>query len=411
MKKTILNSTLARPRRICVVLVDRANYGRMYPVMHEIRAERNLQLVTVCAGTMLLERFGRAVQVVKDDGFEVDGEVYMELEGSTPTTMAKSIGMGIVEFSSEFQRLKPDIVLLIGDRYESLSAAIAAVYMNIPVAHLQGGEVSGSIDESARHAITKLAHLHFPATRRSRDYILRMGERTDCVINVGCPSGDCVQDLDNNLSVEEFNRLGVGGVIDPDNPFLLVIFHPVTTRFGDEKDEVSQLLEALHDLACPTMWIWPNIDAGSDHISKAIRSYRERSQYGSEWLRLVKNLEPRIFQKALKKAACAVGNSSSFIRDSTFTGTPVVLIGDRQSCREHGGNLKNVKPEKTAILHTIRQQLDHGPYAVEKIYGDGTASRQIVRHLKDFIPYQQKTLQYVFDDTCAIEPVYKYMGM
>ncbi len=410
MKKTILMNN-SEQRRICVVLVDRANYGRMHPVMREINNAKALQLLTVCAGTMLLERFGQAVQVVKEDGFQVDGQVYLEVEGSTPTTMAKSIGLGIIEFSTEFHRLQPDIVLLIGDRYESLSAAIAAVYMNIPVAHIQGGEVSGSIDESARHAISKFAHLHFPATVRSKEYLLRMGERPDCVFNVGCPSGDYILDLDTTLAKDVFNRRGVGNDIDPNEPFLLVIFHPVTTRFGDEKAEITQLLEALHELAHPTLWIWPNVDAGSDHISKAIRTYREKHRNGSMWLRLIKNLEPVIYQKALKKAACAVGNSSSFVRDSTFSGTPVVLVGNRQSCREHGANLNNVKPEKDAILQAIQQQLKQAHYPVESLYGDGTASKQIVHQLKTFVPYQQKTLQYVFDQEDNMNNIYQYGGL
>ena len=290
-------------RRICVILVDRANYGRMHPVMRAIEADDTLELLTVCAGTMLLERFGKAIDVVSEDGFRIDGQVYMELEGSTPTTMAKSTGMGIVEFSSEFQRLQPDLVLLIGDRYESLAAAIAAVYMNIAVAHVQGGEVSGSIDESARHAITKLAHLHFPATERSRDYILRMGERPDCVFNVGCPSGDYILNIDNRLPGDAFNRHGVGSDINPDDPFLLVIFHPVTTRFGDARAEVMELIGALHELARPTLWIWPNVDAGSDHIAKAIRLYRENCRKDTKWLRLIKNLDPETFQKTLAMAA------------------------------------------------------------------------------------------------------------
>ena len=165
-------SNKSQLKKVCVVLVDRANYGRMHPVMRAIDQDSELELLTVCAGTMLLERFGQAEKIVQADGFRVDGRVFLEVEGSIPATMAKSVGLGVIEFSTEFQRLKPDIVLLIGDRYEALAAAIAAAYMNIPLAHVQGGEVSGSIDESARHAITKFAHLHFPATERSADYIV-----------------------------------------------------------------------------------------------------------------------------------------------------------------------------------------------------------------------------------------------
>ena len=180
----------AKRRKVCVVLVDRANYGRLKPVMQAIVERPELDLQVICSGTMVLERFQQPVDVVREDGFRVDGEVYMEFEGSTPTTMAKSIGFGMVEFSSEFQRLKPDVVLIIGDRYEALAATIAAAYMNLCIIHVQGGEVSGSIDESARHAITKFAHFHFPSTKRSAEYLVRMGERPDTILGTGCPSSD-----------------------------------------------------------------------------------------------------------------------------------------------------------------------------------------------------------------------------
>lgn len=366
----------------------------MHPVMRSIKADTDLELLTVCSGTMLLERFGQAEKIVAADGFHIDGRVYMELEGSVPATMAKSIGVGIIEFSTEFQRLKPDMVLLIGDRYEALAASIAAAYMNIPIAHIQGGEVSGSIDESARHAITKFAHLHFPATSRSADYIVKLGERADCVFNVGCPVGDYITQLDEALPHDVFSRVGVGGDIDPNKPFILVIYHPVTTRFGSERQQAEKLLMALHELAHPTVWIWPNIDAGADEISKCLRSYREKYHDSSQWLHLVKNLDPVTFQKCLKRAACAVGNSSSFIRDSTFSGTPVVLVGDRQTGREHGENLISVQPATGEIMAAIRRQLQHGRYKPGTLYGDGRASERIVEKLKAFVPYSQKMLQY-----------------
>src|SRR5205814_192037 len=148
------------------------------------------------------------------DGFPVDGEIYIELEGSTPATMAKSVGFGIVEFASEFQRLKPDVVLIIGDRYEALAAAMAAAYMNICIAHIQGGEVSGSIDESARHAISKFAHFHFPSTQRSAEYLVRMGERPDTILSIGCPSSDIARLMDRRLEPDIINTAGSGAAID-----------------------------------------------------------------------------------------------------------------------------------------------------------------------------------------------------
>src|SRR5574341_1510616 len=207
-RRTILNSTSRR--KVCVVLVDRANYGRIKPVMQAIAVRPELQLQVVATGTMVLERFQQPVQVVKEDGFNVDGEVYIELEGSTPATMAKSVGFAVVEFTSEFQRLKPDIVLLIGDRYEALAAAVASAYMNICIAHIQGGEVSGSIDESTRHAISKYAHFHFPSTRRSAEYLIRMGEHPDTILAIGCPGSDIARNLDRGISPEIVNSIGSG---------------------------------------------------------------------------------------------------------------------------------------------------------------------------------------------------------
>lgn len=387
--------TQQRARRICVVLVDRANYGRMWPVMKELAAHPGVQLQVVCAGTMLLERFGAAISVVQADGFEVDASVYLEVEGAVPATMAKSLGLGIIEFTHTFQALKPDIVLLIGDRYEALAAAISAAYMNIALAHVQGGEVSGSIDESARHAISKFAQFHFPSTARSASYLTRMGEDPRHVHNVGCPSGDYILALESDLAPDYFDQHGVGAPIDAGAPFLLVIFHPVTTEPDAQLGEIEELLAALDRLRMPTVWLWPNADAGSDVISKTLRRYRET--HGDHWARFVKNLDPSSFQKCLKMCACAVGNSSSFIRDSTFSGTPVVLVGARQTGRESGPNLVAVAAERESIFSAVTGQLAHGRYAPSTLYGDGHTSTRIVATLVESELYSQKHLHYIHD--------------
>lgn len=379
-------------KRIAVVLVDRANYGRMKPVMTAIRDTAELALQVICTGTMVLERFGSPIRIVREDGFEISSEIHIELEGSTPTTMAKSVGFAMIEFASEFHRLKPDIVLIIGDRYEALAAAMAASYMNLCIAHIQGGEVSGSIDESARHCITKLSHYHFPSTQRSAEYIIRMGERPETVFMVGCPSGDIAFHLDRTLAEGIFDK-GIGAEIDPRKPYLLVVFHPVTTEFGAEKDETAQLLECLAEIDMPTVWLWPNIDAGADHVSNTIRRFREARD--PRWLRLIKNFNPDDYLRVLANASCAIGNSSSFVRDSSFLGTPVVLVGDRQLGREIGENVLQIDPLRSKILPAIRAQLDAGRYRASHLYGKGDASEQIARRLVELIPYRQKRLAYV----------------
>lgn len=385
----------AKRRKVCVVLVDRANYGRLKPVMKAIADRPELELQVVCSGTMVLERFQQPVDVVREDGFRVDGEVYMELEGSTPTTMAKSVGFGIVEFATEFQRLKPDLVLLIGDRYEALSAALAAAYMNHTIVHVQGGEVSGSIDESTRHAITKFAHFHFPSTKRSAEYLVRMGERPNTILGTGCPSSDIARTLDRALDPAVINSRGGGAVIDLAKPFLLVLFHPTTTEFGGERAQMEALLEAAARLQTQTVLLWPNIDAGSDHISKAIRVFREKR--GPTWLRTLTNLSPEKYLKVLAGAACAIGNSSSFVRDAGYFGTPVVLVGHRQEGREHDVHVTPVVPLADAIEAAARAHLAHGRYAPSTLYGDGHVSERIAEGLAKLDPYVQKRLHFIYD--------------
>lgn len=387
--------TEKRPRKVCVVLVDRANYGRMKPVMFALRERPGIELQVLATGTMVLERFDQPVQVVRADGFHIDGEIYIELEGSTPTTMAKSIGFGLVEFASEFHRLKPDVVVLIGDRYEALAAAIAAAYMNITLVHIQGGEVSGSIDESARHAITKFAHFHFPSTARAADYLTRMGERPDTILGTGCPSSDIARTFNRQLSPEVVNVRGAGVEIDVAKPFLLVVFHPTTTEYGGENRQMQTLLSALDTLRIQTLLLWPNIDAGSDHISKVIRVFRTNAP--TQWMRTMTNLTPENYLKVLGTTACAVGNSSSFVRDAGYFGTPVVLVGNRQNGRETDEHAIRVAVEMDAIVATIKKQLDHGRYPPSTLYGDGHVSERIATAIDELTPYLQKQLAFTLN--------------
>jgi UDP-hydrolysing UDP-N-acetyl-D-glucosamine 2-epimerase len=387
-----LNSTR---RKVCVVLVDRANYGRLKPVMQAIADHPALQLQVIAAGTMVLERFDQPVQVVRKDGFPVDGEVYLELEGSTPSTMAKSVGFGITEFAGEFQRLKPDLVLIIGDRYEALSASIAAAFMNLCVVHIQGGEVSGSIDESTRHAMTKFAQFHFPSTERSANYLLRMGERPDTILGVGCPGSDIARMMDRTLDPTIINRRGSGAEIDITKPFLLVIFHPTTTEFGGEQKQMEELVAALHAVQQQTVLLWPNIDAGSDHVSKVVRRFRDLHRPG--WLRTLINLPPEEYSRVLANSACAVGNSSSFVRDAGYYGTPVVLVGNRQDGRETDEHVVRARPIHGEILAAVRQQLARGRYAPSTLYGDGRVSQRIADALARLRPYVQKRLHFIHE--------------
>jgi UDP-hydrolysing UDP-N-acetyl-D-glucosamine 2-epimerase len=324
----------------------------------------------------------------------VDGEIYTELEGSTPSSMAKSVGFATVEFASEYQRLKPDVVLLIGDRYEALAAAISAAYMNICIAHIQGGEVSGSIDESARHAISKFAHFHFPATVRSREYLVKMGESPETILSVGCPSSDLARTLEGSLQNDVVNATGSGAMIDVSKPFFLVVFHPTTTTYGSEQEQMWELIKALDQQQMQTLLLWPNIDAGADHISKSVRVFRD--QNAPKWLRTITNLTPENYLRVLSRATCAIGNSSSFVRDAGYFGTPVVLVGARQEGREFDEHVLPVTPRMEEIVRAIQAQRKHGRYAPSTLYGDGHVSKRIADGLARLQPYTQKRLQYIY---------------
>jgi len=282
---------------------------------------------------------------------------------------------------------------MIGDRYEALGAAIAAAYMNLTLVHVQGGEVSGSIDESARHAISKFAHYHVPSTARAAEYLVRMGEDPATILSVGCPSSDLARTMDCTMDPGAVNHLGSGAEIHLNHPYALAVFHPTTTEFGSESDQMDALLNALNEVRTQTILLWPNIDAGSDHISKSIRRFRDRVETHS-WLRLVTNLEPEMYLKILANADVAVGNSSSFVRDAGYFGTPVVLVGNRQIGRERGAHVMAVPPLLQPIINAIRIQRTNGRYAPSDTYGDGFVTPRIISSLKRLKHYSQKQLNY-----------------
>jgi UDP-N-acetylglucosamine 2-epimerase len=219
-----------------------------------------------------------------------------------------------------------------------------------------------------------------------------MGEFSDRVFNVGCPSGDLALSLDIALPDKIFSD-GIGARIDVGRPYVLVVFHPVTTQFDTDGSETNELLEACEALERPVVWLWPNIDAGAEKVSGAIRRFRE--QRNPQWLRLIKNFPPNDYLRVLANASCAIGNSSSFVRDSSFLGTPVVLIGDRQQGRESAENVVSADGVKDQILEMARRQMNRGRYKPSTLYGDGKASSRIAEHLATVKLFTQKRLGYL----------------
>lgn len=380
-------------RKICVVVASRANYGRIKSVLQAIDSHSELELQLIVGASALLYRFGKVVDVIREDGFTVSAQIYSIVEGDNPTTMAKSTGLGIIELSTLFENLRPDIVLTVADRFETLSTAVAAAYMNIPVAHTQGGEVTGSIDESVRHAITKLSHLHFVATEKSRDRVIRMGEEPSKVFNTGCPAIDVIADIDLSLPTSFFDAYGgVGQSIDPAKPYLVVLQHPVTTEFGSGLAQINETLEAVRRINMQTAWLWPNVDAGSDDISKGLRMFRERHRELP--LHFFRNFDVEDYARLIANAACLVGNSSSGIREGAFLGVPVVNIGTRQQNRERGDNVVDVNYDRDEIHAAVQRQIEHGPYVSQPLFGDGCSGKRIADLLATESLSVQKAITY-----------------
>jgi UDP-hydrolysing UDP-N-acetyl-D-glucosamine 2-epimerase len=381
-------------RKICVVVGSRANYSSIKSAMRAIDEHPELELQLVVGASALLDRYGTSISVIEADGFVPSERVFMLIEGETPSTMAKSTGLGLIELPTVFGRLSPDLVVTVGDRFETMATALAAAYMNIPLAHTMGGEVSGTIDESIRHAVTKFAHVHFAACTDAAERIARLGERPDMIFNVGCPRIDLVADVLAGPSngFEGLFDIGVGDKLDLSGPFLLVSQHPVTTEYGEGEHQVSETLAALREIALPAIVLWPNADAGSEDLARGIRKFRERDL--DHDIHFFKNLPTETYIRLMSRTACLVGNSSSAIREGPFIGTPAVNIGTRQSGRQRGANVIDVSADRDEIVDAIRRQLAHGAYEPEHIYGDGHAGKRIADVLSKVEPTVQKQITY-----------------
>lgn len=383
-------------RKVCVVLTTRGNYAKMKSVIEKIEADDELELQLILGGMVVLEKYGRIAAMLDSQGRRPARTINFVVEGENLATMAKSSGLAMMDFSTAFEDLKPEVVIVIADRFECLPIAMCAAYMNIAVAHVEGGEVTGSIDESIRHAITKLSHVHFPASREAAARIERMGEDPASIHVVGASSMDILRRLDlaDLDPVRDYQKdYGVGPMIDlKPKQYLTVIQHPVTTEYDENLLHVKETIAALNILNMPTVWIMPNMDAGSDGINKAIRRYRESPD--SRHTHFFKSLPIECYGPLLKNAACILGNSSSGIREAAYLGTPSVNIGTRQNGRQRGKNVIDVGYEAEKIVAAVRRQIEVREYAPDNLYGDGYAAEKIVHVLKTAPLNVQKMITY-----------------
>jgi GDP/UDP-N,N'-diacetylbacillosamine 2-epimerase (hydrolysing) len=380
--------------RICVITGTRAEYGLLRPVMRAIQSADHCELRLIVAGMHLSHEFGDTYLEIEKDGFHADARVDMTFSGDSHTATAKGIGIGIYGMTQALESMDADVVLVLGDRTEAFAGAVSGAAMNKIVAHIHGGEVTrGGLDESLRHAITKLAHIHFVTTEVSRQRVLRLGESPENVFLTGAPGLDSILNQARYDTEELSRRLGV--VLR--RPRILLVQHSVSTRADTAAPEMAETLAALAELGHQTIIIYPNCDAGGRRVIDELRAIDT-----APWLHVFQNLDHTTYLSLLAGVDVLVGNSSSGIIEAPVLRVPVVNVGPRQHGRERSAGITDVPHERAAIKHAIQTALQDGHFRARvhestSVYGDGQASRRIVEILQSLPPTPgllQKQLTY-----------------
>jgi len=366
-------------RRIGVVTVARSDYGIYLPILRKIQQDPELELVLIAGGMHLSPEFGLTVNTLEADGFHPAAKVEMLLSSDSPEGVAKSLGVGVIGFSQAFAQLKPDLLLLLGDRFEMMAAAVAALPFKIPMAHIHGGEsTEGLIDEAIRHSITKMSHIHFASTEGHAARIRQMGEEPWRVTVSGAPGLDNLQKMALLTPDTLQRRHG----FDLSQPPLLVTYHPVTLDYENTEYQVTELLAALKACALPLIFTFPNADTSGRKIIEMIQSFIK----GNSLARVAVNLGTEVYFSLMAQAAAMVGNSSSGIVEAASFKLPVVNIGDRQRGRFHAGNVIDCGYPRAQILAAIRtavsKEFRETLRDLVNPYGDGRAAERIVAGLK-----------------------------
>ncbi|QJW85036.1 UDP-N-acetylglucosamine 2-epimerase (hydrolyzing) [Ramlibacter terrae] len=362
-------------RRILYLTGTRADFGLMEATLRAIDAHPGLQLQLAVTGMHLSAQFGATVDEIEASGLPIAARIPTDVDSRTPAGMARAVGQTVLGMTQALEQREPDVLLLLGDRGEMLGGAIAALHLGVVIAHLHGGERSGTVDEPVRHAISKLAHWHFAATEASRERLVRMGEAEDHVWVTGAPSLDGLVALGDRPRREVLQSLGLGD----EERYLLVLFHPVVQEEADAYAQTQALAAALRETAGGRriVWLAPNADAGSAGVLQG------RADAGEAGIRAITHLPRAAYVAALRHADLLVGNSSSGIIEAASFGTPVVNIGLRQNARERNANTIDCGTGREEIASALRSASAHGPYPPANVYGDGAAAARIVRLLAD----------------------------
>lgn len=372
-------------KKVCVVITARASYSRIKSYLLALKDDNDIQLQLIVSGSALLSKYGEASKVIEDEGFEINEKVHFLIEGNSPLLMSKSTGIALTEFSTIFAGLNPDAIVVIADRYETIAVSIAASYQNIPLIHIQGGEISGNIDNKVRNANSSLSDYHFVSNKLAKNRLIEKGFSIQNIFVTGCPSIDIAKKvlLNDKNPYNVFKKYsGVGKIFSMEEPYIVVLQHPVTDEFGSGKKHIRETLNAVKRTNLNAIWIWPNPDAGTDQVSSGIRHFREINTENK--IHFFKNLEPLDFLNVLKFSRCIVGNSSVGIREASYLGVPSINIGSRQRSRDHSQNIINVGYDENEIFNAIKKTefLDHSS---SNLYGDGKAGELMLNQTKKIL--------------------------
>lgn len=386
-------------KKICIVITSRAQYGRLKSLIQKIETNQTFELQIILAGAAISEKYGNVYLELKKLKIKVNFKIPILIQGDSPSIMAKTTGLGLIEFSTVFENLKPDLVLVRGDRYEIMAPVIAATYQNIPVAHIEGGDVSGSIDDYVRHAVTKLSSIHFTTNQDSYKRVLKLGEEEKYVFNVG--SGDVdfivenkefISKLPLELFNSELNPKGIGKSINLKKDYIVILQHPVTTEYESGKEQILETINAIKEINMQVIFLWPNLDSGSDEISRELRKFINNNNL--ENIHFFRHLSPELYLSLINNSKCLVGNSSSGIKESSYLGIPVINIGNRQNGRLKEKNVIDVNYNSFEIKNGIQKQINHGKYQSVQTYGNGNSAEKIISILKDIKLKRIKKITY-----------------
>lgn len=359
-------------RRICYVTGTRADFAPMRQLLLRARADERIDLGICVTGIHLSAFYGNTVREIEDTRIRISARIPVELQSTDGPAMARAISQQLAGMTDLFERERPDLVLLMGDRGEMLAGAIAAIHQNIPLAHVHGGERSGTVDEPVRHSISKLSHYHFAATDMARERLIRMGEVPDHIFVTGAPGLDDLKTLEP-VGREELCR---SVSLDSCRPVALIVYHPVVQTATTGQAEVEDILQAVIDVGCQAICLTPNSDAGGNAIRSGIARFSENKE-----LHVATHLDRHRYLSWLRAANVMVGNSSSGIIEAASFGLPVLNIGDRQHGRERNDNTTEVPPEYLAIRKALTDALAGGRFPIRNRYGDGQAGERIVELL------------------------------